>query len=271
VATTVEGCGGLNTPGMVNLFTMDDPDPFSAVDCTQNTGSFDPNDKQAFPQGYDNEHFIERNTDIEYMIRFQNTGTDTAFTVVILDTLSQYLNAAAVRSGASSHDYDFDILNGNVLRFRFDNILLPDSNVNEAASHGFVQFRVQQQPDNPLGTIISNQAAIYFDFNDPVITNATWHTVGENFITVATNDPENGVGPLRVYPNPAMETVFFELPEAQAGRQFVISDGTGKKIQTGDFSDKIFRFERGSLPAGVYFFRISEENGAAVSGKIILK
>ena len=158
-----------------------------------------------------------------------------------------------------------------MLRFRFDNILLPDSNTNEAASRGFVQFRVQQQPDNPLGTVIPNQAAIYFDFNEPVITNATWHTVGEQFITVATNDPANNLGPLRVYPNPAAETVFFELPDAQPGRQFVLSDGTGKRLRTSSFSEKVFRFERGALPAGVYFFRISGENGAAVSGKMVLK
>jgi len=272
VAAAVEGCGGLNTPGMVNLFTMDDPDPFSATDCTQNTSAFDPNDKQGFPQGYDDERFIEKNTDLEYLIRFQNTGTDTAFTVVILDTLSQHLNIASVRSGASSHNYDFDILEGNVLRFRFDNILLPDSNVNVAASQGFVQFRVQQQPDNPLGTVIPNRAAIYFDFNEPVITNATMHTVGEKFTTVvSTNDPGKGFGPLLVYPNPATETVFFEMPQLQAGRLFELSDATGKQVQVHNFSEKVFRFERGTLPAGIYFFRISAENGAAVAGKIILK
>ncbi|MCC6283181.1 MAG: HYR domain-containing protein [Saprospiraceae bacterium] len=270
-AATVEGCGGLNTPGLVNVFPMDDPNPFTATDCTQNVSSFDPNDKQGFPQGYGDEHLIKPNTDLEYLIRFQNTGTDTAFTVVILDTLSQYLDARTVRSGASSHNYDFDLLEGNVLRFRFDNILLPDSNDNEVASHGFVQFRVQQQPDNPLGTVIPNRAAIYFDFNEPVITNATFHTVGEQFITVATNDPANDLGPLRVYPNPAAETVFFELPEAQQGRQFVLSDGTGKRLKASSFSEKVFRFERGALPAGVYFFQINAENGTTVSGKIILK
>jgi len=272
VSATVEGCDGLNSTGLVNVFTVDDADPFSATDCTQNVSSFDPNDKQGLPTGYGDEHFINRNTDIEYQIRFQNTGTDVAYTVVVLDTLSQYLNPATVRSGASSHNYDFDILDGNVLRFRFDNILLPDSNTNEAASHGFVQFRVQQQVDNPLGTVIPNAAAIYFDLNEPVITNQTWHTVNENFIEVsAVTNPDNGFGVLKVYPNPAVETVFFELPETQAGRRFEMTDATGKPVRSGDFSEKTFRLERGVLPAGVYFFRIYAARGAAVSGKIVVK
>jgi hypothetical protein len=57
-----------------------------------------------------------------------------------------------------------------VLRFIFNNIQLPDSNVNEPASHGLVQFRIR--PRSPLvpGTLIENIANIYFDFNPPVIT-----------------------------------------------------------------------------------------------------
>jgi hypothetical protein len=70
-----EGCGGLNEPGLVNLFTLSNNDPFVSLDCTQNAGSFDPNDKQAVPRGYGQEHQIKPNTDIEYLIRFQNTGT----------------------------------------------------------------------------------------------------------------------------------------------------------------------------------------------------
>lgn len=271
VSATVEGCGGINTTNLVNVFTVDDNDPFTATDCTQNTSAFDPNDKQGFPTGYGNEHFIRPNTDLEYKIRFQNTGTDTAFTVVILDTLSQFLDAASIRPGAASHAYDFDLLEGNILRFRFDNILLPDSNTNEVASHGFVQFRVAQQPDNPLGTVIPNAAAIYFDFNEPVITNETWHTLSEDFLEVSAIEDPNQIGPLQVYPNPATETVFFELPTVQAGRRFEMTDLRGTPVCSGDFSGKTFRLERGALPAGVYFFRIYTDNGAAVSGKIVVK
>ncbi len=270
-ATAVEGCGGLNTPGLVNLFSMNSPNPFESVDCQQNIGSFDPNDKLAFPRGFENLHLIEANTDLEYLIRFQNTGTDTAFKVVVLDTLSQFLDAVSVRPGAASHEFSFSILDGKTLRFTFENILLPDSNKNEVASHGFVKFRVKQTANNPISSKIENSAAIYFDFNDPVLTPKIFHTIGENFILTSSGDPKNGFGKLKFHPNPASKTVYFELPEGLENGRFSLSDNFGKTVLSHDFSGKIYRFEKNGLPEGVYFFKILAENGAAFSGKMILK
>lgn len=270
-ATVVEGCGGLNTPGLVNIFPLNSGNPFESVDCQQNTGSFDPNDKQAFPTGYGNEHFIKANTDIEYLIRFQNTGTDTAFSVLVLDTLSQYLDASSVRAGTASHPYDFAVLDGNVLRFQFDNILLPDSNTNEAASHGFVKFLASQKPDNPEGTRIENRAAIYFDFNEPVFTNTTFHTIGDHFILVSTdNGPENGAS-LRVYPNPVSGEALFEMPDKLVSGTFELTDNTGRTLRSDKFSGGRYRFARGTLPAGMYFYRITRAAGQVFTGKVLLK
>lgn len=269
-AKAVEGCGGFNTPGLVTMFSFNTPDPFETVDCQENIGAYDPNDKQAFPKGFGSQHFLKANTEIEYRIRFQNTGTDTAFTVVVLDTLAEHLDAASVRPGASSHAYDFAVLDGNVLRFRFDNILLPDSNVNQAASNGFVTFNVAQKPDNAIGTLIENRAAIYFDFNEPVLTNTTFHTIGDHFVLVST-DNTTTTAPLQVYPNPSSGSVFFEIPDATSNNRFVLSDSQGKTVLSAAFSGKTYRFEKGALPAGVYFFKVTTGNGGSFTGKVVLK
>jgi hypothetical protein len=63
--------------------------------------------------------------------------------VVIRDTLSPLLDISTIRPGAASHNYDFEVYGDRVVQFSFNNILLPDSTVNEAASHGFVAFRVR--------------------------------------------------------------------------------------------------------------------------------
>ena len=160
----VEGCTQYGSMGFVNQFSMSDADPYIAIDCQEVIGSYDPNDKQAFPEGYAEQHFIEPNTSIEYKIRFQNTGTDTAFTVRVEDQLSPLLDLSSIEAGTSSHPYRLEVREGGWLVFHFENILLPDSTINEPASHGFVQFRVNQKEDNPLGTIIENTAEIYFDF-----------------------------------------------------------------------------------------------------------
>jgi uncharacterized repeat protein (TIGR01451 family) len=187
----VEGCGDVSnwTPDLVNNFPQDDADPVVDIYCGLVTGSYDPNDKTGFPLGIGQSHDILPNTDLQYVIRFQNTGTDTAFTVVIRDTLDTDLNIFTVTSGVSSHNYSFTMHGPRVLEWTFNNINLPDSSANEPESHGFVTFQVKQVPDLSAGTEINNNVGIYFDFNAPVITNTTLHTINPciNTITQTTN------------------------------------------------------------------------------------
>ncbi len=182
----VEGCGtngnGSFSLGFLNQFPLDDESPAADEDCQENIGSYDPNDKTGYPRGFCQAHYIRAGQDIEYKIRFQNTGTDTAFNIVVIDTLSNFLSPASVRPGASSHPYEFELLGEGVVKFSFPNIMLPDSNINEPGSHGFVKFSVSQQPNIAMGSAIENYAAIYFDFNEPVFTNIYRHTIGDDFV-----------------------------------------------------------------------------------------
>jgi len=131
-------------------------------------GSFDPNDKQATPQLSPLQ--VANGEYIDYTIRFQNTGTDTAFTVVISDTLSDDLQVNTLQMIASSHNCKTTVKD-NIVFFEFLNILLPDSNINEPLSHGFVSFKIKPQTTVAVNTTIPNSAAIYFDYNAHVITN----------------------------------------------------------------------------------------------------
>ena len=104
----VPNCDSLLTDSIflvLNQFPMGNGDPFSDQVCQPITGSYDPNDKQSFPTGIGPDHLVEPEWEIDYLIRFQNTGTDTAFTVVIRDTLSPFLDPSTVRPGAASHPY----------------------------------------------------------------------------------------------------------------------------------------------------------------------
>lgn len=150
----------------------------------QNTisGSYDPNDKAATPSLTPQQVLAGKY--INYTIRFQNTGTDTAFNIVITDTLSNLLQAGTLEILNTSYPCNVTVKDNRVA-FEFLNILLPDSNINEAASHGFVTFRIKPQPTAAgNGTIINNKAAIYFDYNAAVITNTAITNIKEPFITV---------------------------------------------------------------------------------------
>ena len=274
-ALSLEGCttGAQFSTGFVNQFPVDDIDPWVDIDCTENTGSYDPNDKQGFPTGYQSERYIDQGTDIEYMIRFQNTGTDTAFTVVIRDELSPWLNPGSVVPGASSHPYQFEFYDDRNIKFVFENINLPDSSKSQEASQGFVSFRISQNLAVPLQTDILNRAGIYFDFNEPVYTNTTRHRVGKDFVTVSAWQPFLEGLTLRVMPNPVGETALLQIGGLNTGETWTaeLSDAAGKPVRTAHLNAPDWRFERGLLPAGVYFLRVISGDRVLGTGKIMLK
>jgi hypothetical protein len=276
VSATIEGCGengsGTFSLGFVTQFPESDWGGHVDEDCQANVGSYDPNDKQGFPRGVFEEHYIPKGTEIEYLIRFQNTGTDTAFTVRILDTLSQHLDIASIRPGGSSHPYDFKILGSGVAQFLFANIMLPDSFVNEPASNGYVKFSIRPKADLPNMTAVENQAAIYFDFNPPVITNKTLHTLGEQFLNVSTVVFQPGIE-LEVYPNPASvrATFFIKSATPQEGVLRVF-DLQGKLIKVQPFATNTFEMDAAGLSAGLYMFRLESSEGHPIAaGKIIVQ
>jgi uncharacterized repeat protein (TIGR01451 family) len=180
-SVSIELCGDPTnwTSDLINILAQDDADPIRDIFCGVVRGSYDPNDKKGYPNGLDSAHYIQQNQELEYLIRFQNTGTDTAFSVIIRDTLSEHLNPLSVEPVISSHPYSFRMYGPGILEWRFEDILLPDSTTNEPASNGFVKFKVSPKPNLPFGSTIKNRAGIYFDFNPPIITNTYHHNIHE--------------------------------------------------------------------------------------------
>lgn len=157
-------------------------DFYSTINC-----AYDPNDKQVYPNRSEQPPFTANYTLFDeallYTLRFQNTGTDTAFNIVLRDQLSEQLDWSSFRPGSSSHPYEATLHDDGLLEFHFRDILLPDSTTNEPGSHGFVQFEIAAHPDLEEGTSIENTAGIYFDFNPPIITN----TVNSMMVTELPN------------------------------------------------------------------------------------
>jgi len=274
-AVSVEGCttGPTFTTGFVMQFPADDADEFVDIHCLENTGSYDPNDKQGFPKGYGAEHYIRPGTPLEYQIRFQNTGNDTAFTVRIVDTLSAWLDPSSIRPGASSHPYTWDLTGYGALSFLFENILLPDSNVNEPASHGFVKFNINHRAEAPLETVIENTAEIYFDFNEAIVTNTTFHRLGENFVTVGLWQPEQPGYEVLVSPNPFSDAAILEVKglRQNSSLHLQVFDLQGKLQMQMDSEGPIFQLKKGGLPTGVYLFKIDQKGKSVGAGKLIIQ
>lgn len=150
------------------------------------TASLDPNIKENYVgETLSGGAIYEEDTTMDYLIHFQNVGTDTAYTVVIRDTLDQaHLDITSLRGFTSSHDMEVEFEGTNILIFRFEDIYLVDSLTNEEESQGWVGFQIDLLSDLPIGTEVLNQAAIYFDFNEPIITNEIVNTIDQHFYKI---------------------------------------------------------------------------------------
>ncbi len=274
-SAAIEGCGGFGSMGYITWFSLDDADDFIDIDCQENVGSYDPNDKTVSPKGYRSDHLITRNTPLTYKVRFQNTGTDTAYLVVVRDTLSEWLDIASFKTAASSHPYELtfeNITGATVLVFTFEHINLLPKEVDEPASQGFFTYKINQKKDLPPGTVINNSAAIYFDNNPAVITNTTFNTIGEEFVEIITaiDIPKNNAINMMVYPNPFTNEALFELADKNIRQAtLLVYNLQGEMVFKGIFHDAKLYLYRGQLATGIYSFTVTGD-GVSQSGKLVI-
>ncbi|MEY3249459.1 MAG: hypothetical protein RL742_1502 [Bacteroidota bacterium] len=178
-----------------------------------------------------------------------------------------------LRPGSASHPYTYALTLGGVAVFTFQQILLPDSTTNEPASHGYVNFSVYPRADLPLGTKIENSAAIYFDFNEPIITNTWFHTLGVPLLSAVPDDPaRTGALRLSVQPNPVGESAWLRVEGAvpDVEKEFLLFDARGRLLRRENFQGEQLLFEKGKLGAGLYFYRLQSADGRSGAGKLIV-
>jgi hypothetical protein len=274
----VEGCKTDTTPnpislGFYTMFPEDDADTFVETDCQEsNDADYEPIFlKRGHPKGYDVPHYVDPETDLDFLIQFRNTGTTTVQQVIIRDTLSPALDPSTVYPGAASHAYDFEVYGNGIVQFTLPNAnLAPGS----SASEGFVKFRVSQKPNLECETVILNSAAIYFDFNAPVITNETFHTICDDstFIILSSKEIHFPGADLRVYPNPMEDFATFEVKGVQADVFGLhLYDAQGRLLNNSFFNHPTFRLFRHQLPAGVIFYRLAADGKPVASGKLMVR
>lgn len=195
---------------------------------------------------------------LSYTVHFQNIGNDSANTVIIKDSLSQYLNLPTLEITASSHPMTFSINNTGIGEFRFDNIMLPDSNTNPVTSCGFVKYRVKPLTSVPSGDSIPNYADIYFDYNPAITTN----TASTYIYTPMSAETEVWQNSIKVFPVPSTGIVHISCVKKQAEGSIHIFNLSGQKVYAEDLSELKGEINReinlSHLPAGIYFGEIRD-------------
>ncbi len=140
----------------------------------------------------------------------------------------------------------------------------------EPASNGFLTFTVNQNTDLPNGTVINNEADIYFDFNAPVITNQTMHTVNENMqypAQINTINSEKSL--LRLYPNPAENVVYAETGKLNKGAKLEIFSMSGCRMFSIPVTSEITTIDISHLSKGVYVVKSVDAGGVAVAKLVV--
>ncbi len=228
--------------------------------------AYDPNRKTVLPEGQ-----LQPDVDslLIYTIEFQNTGNDTAFTVRLMDTLDADLDPLSIEVLGASHSFTWDIDAPGYLEFRFDHIMLPDSHINEPASHGWLMYRIKLKDNLPLGTQITNTASIYFDYNAPVVTNTTLNV----FDVVGIDEVVPSANTFQMYPNPAQRAVSLQLEGNWKGKTVVqLLDLNGRSLKSfvvNAVDNQAFTVDLSGIPAGLYLVECTNNHQKQVQKLVI--
>ena len=217
--------------------------------------SFDPNDKRVL-QG--DQISIEEAADyLDYIIRFQNTGTASAINVRIDDILDLKLDWTTLTPVSASHNYRFEIKDGNQIKFFFENIYLPNQSIDDEGSNGFIAYKIKPLPTIALGNIITGFASIYFDFNDPILTNNATTIVGSP-LSIKKFSASNLA---KVYPNPATDFVNIQAKDGVHLEEVSIYNMQGQKLISAQQNLESINLQQ--LSAGLYLISIKTNQGIA--------
>lgn len=246
----------------------------SSVDCSASNdevylqdmvvGSIDPNEKYILNGGGNPfESLFTLGDTLFYKIAFQNVGTHPAQRVVLIDSLSDFLDWRSVRLINSSHPMNF-VQEGNVLKWYNENIQLVDSTTNEEESHGYVVFQVSAISQLAPYSLINNVAQIQFDYNAFIVTNNVEAT------SLPRRWKENAE--VVIFPNPTMKTAQVLLIDPVTKNRREIS-----KIEVYNFNgllvfdDVNLNSTEGTignnLAAGVYLVRLYDTFGRSFHTK----
>ncbi|MCC6685040.1 MAG: T9SS type A sorting domain-containing protein [Bacteroidia bacterium] len=217
------------------------------------TSAYDPNDKQSNPHIY----ILPNVKKIDYQIRFQNIGSDTAYGVTVLDTVDTRLPLKEITINSASHPYRFAVIN-NVLFWRFDGIMLPPVKTDEPRSHGWIRYSSKLAQGLPIGTEILNKAYIYFDYEKAVITNEALIRLVQDTLAMGTPEKPKALNEtIRMYPNPAGN--FFVLENTGNETENIeVYSLIGEKIQVFSLKKETqLIINTTDWKNGVYFIRSS--------------
>ncbi len=237
-------------------------------------GSYDPNVKTVSPVGEGTNGAINPNNakELTYTINFQNTGTAPAVNIVVKDVIDADLDLNTLQMLESSNNNTLLIDSATrMATWKFQNIMLPDSNHDEPHSHGYLQYKIKLKNGLSQSTAINNTANIYFDFNTAVVTNTTVNTID---YALGVNDVVDGnLSTISVAPNPMNQfaTIRIDGLKGSTDVDLIITNILGEKVKTLSHQTNIISINRNDLSSGIYFYELKNNGKKIGNGKIVME
>lgn len=221
-------------------------------------GSFDPNDKTCVEGTTITPEMAGEY--VTYMIRFENTGTHAAENVVVQDKIDlEKFEIGSLTPLRSSHPFVTRITNGNNVEFIFENIMLPGMPSEER--HGYVAFKIKTKATLQLNDTFSNTAAIYFDYNAPVVTNEAVTT-----FAITQSKPDFDFNRyITIYPNPAATVVNLEVNGDIIIESLEVYNIVGQMVLTMPKANNTSAIDVASLAPGTYMLKVKSNKGTTNS------
>lgn len=250
------------TPGDTVVTKIDNPWLTGDTDTTNNsytsvdtvTSSWDPNDKAVMPKGN-----IAAGTRLTYTLSFENTGNAPAENIHILDTLSANLDVKSLQIVTSSHTVNVTTIKAgslNIVKFDFPGIHLLDSS-HHGQCDGFVMFSINSKAGLAPSSKIDNQAGIYFDENEVVMTNMVENAIEPTAVPIINN-----LSNVAMYPNPVADILTIKTDKVYD--KLTIINSVGQTVMQQTLQSKETRVNVKGLVPGMYYIMLKNADGVKV-------
>ncbi|MDR6967252.1 putative delta-60 repeat protein [Flavobacterium arsenatis] len=218
--------------------------------------SYDPNDKICLGGDY----IIPENVGnyMYYRIRFENLGTAPARNIRVTDVIdAAKFDIASLSPVDGSHPFTTRIIQENQVEFMFNNIQLGFADDN---NDGYLVFKIRSKATLTEGAVLENTAAIYFDYNFPIITNTAVVTVQT---PLKVKDHTSAL--FTVYPVPAKDMLYISNPNHTAIASIAVHNLLGQTVISNTIPDTDGRINIATLATGSYIMQITTNSDVQVT------
>ena len=212
-------------------------------------GSYDPNDitcieGEVVPPSEIGEY-------LHYIINFENTGTAEAENIVVkVEVDPTKFDIDSLQMLNTSHNA-YIRQAGNKIEFIFQEVWL------DTGGHGNVLLKIRSKNNLLEGDAVTKQANIYFDYNSPIETNMASTT-----FEILSNGNFEIDESITVFPNPTASIININCNNTI--KTVELYDVQGRLLQTQIVNSTTTSLDISNKNSGIYFAKITSENGVKV-------